>query len=269
MERAGEKLKRVRERLKLTFRDVERASQRIAGQRDSDEFSIALSRLADIENKGTVPSLYRLYSLCAIYRLEFAEALRWYGIPLEHLVSDGLQVEFEATHEVRFAGAGSQTAAAQPPEAAVDWERTTFLGQLARRFGKIPLTFLHGLNASEFRYGLIGRTDWSMYPVLHPGSLVAIDEKRHKISNGGWSSELDRPIYFFELRDGYRCGYCTLQQNRLIVQPHPASEQPAEVFEFPREIEVIGQVVGVAMLLEAQKHRPARTATARAASPDR
>ena len=55
MERAGEKLKRIRERLKLTYRDVEKASQQIAEHRGSDEFAIALSRLADIENKGTVP----------------------------------------------------------------------------------------------------------------------------------------------------------------------------------------------------------------------
>jgi transcriptional regulator with XRE-family HTH domain len=32
MERAGEKLKRVRERLKLTYREVEEASQGIAAQ---------------------------------------------------------------------------------------------------------------------------------------------------------------------------------------------------------------------------------------------
>ncbi len=79
MERPGEKLKRVRERLKLTYRDVEKASQQIAARRESDEFVIALSRLADIENKGTVPTMYRLYSLCAIYRLDRAggDALVW------------------------------------------------------------------------------------------------------------------------------------------------------------------------------------------------
>ena len=69
MERPGEKLKHVRERLKLTYRDVEKASQQLAQRRASDEFAIALSRLADIENKGTVPTIFRLYSLCAIYRL--------------------------------------------------------------------------------------------------------------------------------------------------------------------------------------------------------
>ena len=42
-----------RERLNLRYRDVEEASHRIADRHKNDEFSIALSRLADIENKGT------------------------------------------------------------------------------------------------------------------------------------------------------------------------------------------------------------------------
>jgi transcriptional regulator with XRE-family HTH domain len=268
MERAGEKLKRVRERLDLTFRDVERASQRIAAQRGSEEFAIALSRLADIENKGTVPSLYRLYSLCAIYRLEFQTVLGWYGVPVEHLAADGLRLGLDATHEVQFSP-GPQVTVPLPLTAEVDWEKTTFLSEFVRRFGKMPLSFLQGLNVGEFRYGLIGRADWSMHPILHPGSLVAIDEKRRRIASGGWTNELDRPIYFLELRSGYRCGYCTLQKDRLIVQPHPSSERPAEVFEFPREIEVIGQVVGVAMLLESRKARHARAAAVPATSPDR
>ncbi len=64
MEDAGRKLKQARERLNLRYRDVEQASLRIAERHKNDEFAVALSRLADIENKGTPPSLYRLYSLC-------------------------------------------------------------------------------------------------------------------------------------------------------------------------------------------------------------
>jgi transcriptional regulator with XRE-family HTH domain len=267
MERAGEKLKRVRERLSLTFRDVERASQRIASERGSEEFSIALSRLADIENKGTVPSLYRLYSLCAIYRMDYEEVLRWYGVPTEQLAADGLRLTHAATHEVRFQPA-SQVTVPLPTDAQVSWEKTTFLSELVRRFGKMPLTFLQGLNVSEYRWGLIGSDDWSMHPVLHPGSLVAIDEKQRKVAHSGWTSALDRPIYFLELRDGYRCGYCTLHPGQLIVQPHPSSEQPAEVFAHPREVEVIGRVVGVAMLLESRSRRSARTAATPAAFPN-
>ena len=59
MEEAGQKLKRIRERLRLKYRDVEEASLRIAAAHQNDEFVVALSRLADIENKGTMPSMYR------------------------------------------------------------------------------------------------------------------------------------------------------------------------------------------------------------------
>src|ERR1051326_4514068 len=56
MERAGARLRRTRERLKLTYRDVEQASQVVAGRRGNEEYAIPISRLADIENKGTLPS---------------------------------------------------------------------------------------------------------------------------------------------------------------------------------------------------------------------
>src|SRR5277367_259190 len=88
MEEAGQKLKRIRERLRLKFRDVEEASARIAAANHNDEFTVALSRLADIENKGTMPSMYRLYSLCAIYRLDMSEVLGWYGVFLLTLSAD-------------------------------------------------------------------------------------------------------------------------------------------------------------------------------------
>ena len=56
-EEAGLRLKSVRERLNLRFRDVEDASDRIAAFHKNDEFCIAISRLADMENKGVVPTL--------------------------------------------------------------------------------------------------------------------------------------------------------------------------------------------------------------------
>lgn len=65
MEEAGQRLKRRREELDLRFRDVEEASQAIAEKRKNDEYIIGLSRLSEIENKGTIPSIFRLYSpLC-------------------------------------------------------------------------------------------------------------------------------------------------------------------------------------------------------------
>src|ERR1700733_8230473 len=109
MERPGEKLRQVGERLRLTYRDVVEASQKIAQRRNSEEFAVALSRLADIENKGTLPTVYRIYTLCAIYRLDWKEVLRWYGVPLDLLASDALQIPLDETHELQFQRESSAT----------------------------------------------------------------------------------------------------------------------------------------------------------------
>ena len=71
MEEPGQRLHlRARERLNLKFRDVEQASHLIAERRGNPSSKVLIDRLSDIENQGTLPSLYRLYSLCCIYRLD-------------------------------------------------------------------------------------------------------------------------------------------------------------------------------------------------------
>jgi hypothetical protein len=72
---AGLNLRASRERLGLTMREVESASVRIAEKHGNDEFAISPSRLSDIETKGLVPSIYRLYSLAVIYRHDLREIL--------------------------------------------------------------------------------------------------------------------------------------------------------------------------------------------------
>jgi len=244
---------------------VEQASQEIAARRGSDEFSIALSRLADIENKGTLPGIFRLYTLCAIYRLDFAEVMRWYGVNLDNLPSEVVQIQLNETHVVEF-GAGRGIPCPAPPDVEIDLTRTSFLSHILRRWGKTPLTFLHGVDLNKHRYGFIGLEDWSMYPLLYPGALVVIDESRRKIAQSGWTNEFDRPIYFLEHRDGYMCGWCSLHEGTLLVQPHPASQQRPTAFAFQTEIDVLGQVTGVAMRLDPKRRRHSRAAAAPEAS---
>jgi transcriptional regulator with XRE-family HTH domain len=266
MERPGEKLKRVRERLKLTYRDVEKASQQIAARRGSDDFVIALSRLADIENKGTVPTMYRLYSLCAIYRLDAHEVLHWYGVSLELLASESLHISLDETHVAHFSGDGPVTLP-YPPDCVIDLNSTTFLSHVIRRWGKVGLSILNGLDLRQHRYGFIGLEDWSMHPMLHPGSLVLIDEGKRRIAATGWTTEWERPIYFLEHRTRYLCGWCSQSGEQLLVQPHPSSLQRPVVFA-AGEVDVIGQVTGVAMLLESKKRRHARNAEVPEESPN-
>ena len=254
MEPPGEKLKKVRQKLKLTYRDVEQASLKIARRRENDEFGIALSRLADIENKGTIPTIYRLYALCAIYRLDFDQVLGWYGVPRQELASEALQVGLDSTHPVQLA---PDPAISVPLglDTEIDMERTTLLSHLIRRWGILPFNIWQKSDLKRHRYGWIGLQDWSMYPILTPGSLVVVDESLRKIATGGWVNEFDRPIYFLEHREGYICGWCMLHDGQLVIQHHPASHQKPVSFAFPGGIDVIGQVTGVALRLDNRLKR--------------
>ncbi|MBM3811263.1 MAG: hypothetical protein FJW20_06455 [Acidimicrobiia bacterium] len=260
MEDGGQKLKRVRDRLGLRYRDVEQASLIIAERQQSDEFVIALSRLADIENKGTVPTVYRLYSLCVIYRLDMAEVLQWYGVHIQQMAADAAAIPIERTHLIGLTT--PDHGSLQVPlslDPGLNLTKTTFLSRWIQKWGSLPLMLLNGLDLKNHRYAFIGLDDWWMYPIMHPGSLILIDESKRKIASGGWTTEFDRPIFFLEHRDGYACSWCNLQDGNLILQPHPSAQEAPMVFDYPNEIDVIGQVTGVAMILGPARQRGTRS----------
>jgi len=264
---AGQRLKRVRERLNLRYRDVSEASSRIAERRQNDEFAIALSRLSDIENKGTVPTIYRLYSLCAIYRLDLWEVLEWYRVDMASLPADAAAIQLETTHLLGF-GPGTHGEIQVPLvlDQGVDLRKTTYLSRVIHRWGKLPLSLLNALDLKHHRYAFIGSEDWFMYPLVQPGALVLIDESRRKIVNAE-GNEFERPVYFLEHRAGYVFGWCALKDSQLILLPHPASGCQPVVYLYPSEIDVIGQITGVAMILNQGKRRRSRAAGESPASP--
>lgn len=260
MEDAGQKLRRARERLGLRVRDVEQASLKIAEKYGNDEFAVLINRISEIENRALVPTLFKLYSLTAIYRLDFQEVLEWYGIHLAALAADAGFAEVARTHLVGFeSGTAGDVLLPISLDPGLDLRRTSYLSRMIQRWGRLPLMFLEGLDPKNNRYALIGTDDWFMYPLIQPGSFVVVDETRRKIVNSGWTSEFDRPIYFFEHRRGWACGWCTLAGNRLILQPHPASGCEPEIHSYPDEMDLVGQVTGVAMRLDQGRRRRTRS----------
>ncbi len=256
MEDAGQRLRRIRDGLNLRVRDVEVASQKIADRHRNDEFAILINRLSEIENRGLVPNIYKLYSLCAIYRLDFQEVVEWYGISLAELPADAATIEVPSTHLVHFKGnAHGEALLPLALDPGLDMRRTTYLSRMIQRWGKIPLLLLDQLELKDRRYAFLGTEDWFMFPLLQPGSLLMIDDTQRKLANSGWDNEFDRPIYFLEHRNGYACGWCNVQGGRLVLMPHPASRSDPEFYDYPNGIDIIGRVIGVAMTLDQGRRR--------------
>jgi len=237
-------MRQTRERLGLTYRDVESASFQIAAKRGRPDFILHISRLADIENRNVVPSLHKLYSLAVIYHLDPLEITCWYDAPLEQTFHDGAAFPAPRTH--------LSNSLPPPPTTTIGDDNlntlaTGLLNRLPTAVG--PFARLEPYAEGPYRYGYIGLSDRRMAPILRPGSLVLVDTSVRKIEVNDWSSEYDRPLYFVELREGYRCGWFNKEKARLIMQPHALSRCMPESWRTPEEAEVVGQVVGLVTYL--------------------
>ena len=245
----GQNLRVTREQLGLTMRDVETASARIAQKHSNDEFSIPPSRLSDFETKGVVPSIFRLYSLAVIYRRDIRELFSWFGVDLNIAAGD---LEVSVPRKSHFTDVLATLSTIEMPlriDPGFDLRRTSNFGRMIEQWGAVPLAYLEQFASFQFTYGYIGSEDLTMYPILPPGSFVQVDEAKNRVSEGGWRSEYERPIYFVETRDGHTCCWCSLTKEELILQPHPLSPVAARSLKYPQQAEVIGQVVGAAMRL--------------------
>jgi len=246
---AGLNLRGLRERLGLTMREVESASARIAERHGNEEFGVSPSRLSDIETKGLVPSIFRLYSLAIVYRSDLREILAWYGIDLSLSAAD-LQLNLPPkSHFEETLQGTAKVAIPTRLDPSFDPRRSANLSRMVEQWGSVPLGYLANLSQDKYMYGYVGSEDFTMYPLLPPGTFLQVDEARTKIEQALWRSELERPIYFVETRDGYTCCWCSLKGDDIVLHSHPLSPVPVRVLRHPREAEVIGQVVGIALKL--------------------
>jgi transcriptional regulator with XRE-family HTH domain len=245
----GQRLRALREEFGLTIRDVETASIRIAAKHQNDDFIIPLSRLSDIETKGIVPSIFRLYSLAVVYRRDVRDFLAWYGVDLNGIGADLNLAEPPRSHRTEALEAATMIRMPMKLDPGFETRRTSNLGRVIEQWGTVPLSYLAEFAKTDYTYGYVGTEDFTMYPILLPGSFLQVDEKKNEVINGVWRSEYERPIYFVETREGYTCSWCAVKNDYLILQPHPLSPAPVRILQHPREAEVVGQVVGMAMKL--------------------
>jgi hypothetical protein len=61
------------------------------------------------------------------------------------------------------------------------------------------------------------------------------------------------PVRISELRNGYACSWCEVDEGQLIVIPHPHFRQDVRRFDYPAQAEIVGRVTGVAMRIAAER----------------
>jgi transcriptional regulator with XRE-family HTH domain len=240
----GLRLRKIREAQGLTYREVEKASYEIAVRRGRPDFILHISRLADIENRNVIPTLHKLYSLAAILHLNPLEISDWYEAPFDQAPSDGVSFPPPRTH----LGEPLSTSVALGSFNRHPELQTTEILK-GPPSSAVALPCVQDSAAGRFKYGYVGLSDRRMMPLLRPGSTVLIDTSLRRIEDADWSNEYDRPLYFVEIRDGYRCGWFQKDKSRLIMQPHTLSRCTPEAWRTPEEAEIVGQVVGVTSYL--------------------
>jgi transcriptional regulator with XRE-family HTH domain len=249
--RAGDQLRELRNRLGVTTREVEEFSRTIAEDQQNEEFYISNAWLTQLENKSSIPSIYKLYSLSVIYRTKFNDLLMVFGIDLNSSARYQLALPLQNTHLTSLEAPDPEKAITFPVrfDKSFSLEKTSLISRMVEVWGEVPIALIQKLDVRHCQYGYVGIQDFTMYPLLRPGSFVQIETRATRSDASDWRSEFDRPIYFVELRDGYACSWCEVRGAEITLVPHPLSGAPIRQFAYPAEAEIIGQVTGVAMRL--------------------
>jgi len=258
----GTRLKEVRGRLGISTREVALFSKTIAEAEGNDEFLISGPWLTQIENEETaLPSIYKLFTLAGIYGLSYPEVLALYGVDANKLKKYHSELPIAKTHITGYGSGEERPAAFEIPirfDAGMNLGKTNWLPRMIESWGTVPLDFIQHLDSRHRSYGFVGMKDYTLYPLIRPGSFVEIDPEVKNPRHGIARSEFDRPIYFVDLRNEYACAWCELVEDKLLLLAHPLSPVKTRMFVCPREAEIIGQVTGVAMRLVVSlpKSRP-------------
>ena len=175
-------MRRLRVRLGITTRDIESLSRKIANEENDDEYVVSHARLTQIENGDSPPSLYKLFSLSAIYGIAISELMSYYVDPAACL-RHHLALNLANTHLTTFDLADPLSKMEFPVrfDPGFSAEKTNLVSRMVEVWGEVPVGLLQQLKLRKSRYGFIGLADNTMYPLLRPGSFVQIDERQRAL----------------------------------------------------------------------------------------
>lgn len=252
---AGKWLKSVRERLGLSTRAVQEISHRMAALKQNHEFFLSHNWITDIEADKFIPGMFKLYSVSVIYQRRFSEVASKFGLQIGDFSRDSASIGLPKTRLLGTAEDTDTENVSVPVEfkPGFRFEKTNLLARVIEKWDEVPVGLLQHLDLRKSMYGYVGLEDFTLFPIIRPGSLVQIDASQRKISTVKWKNEYERPIYFTELRDGYVCSWCEVDRGQLLVLPHPHARLQVRRFDYPSQAEIVGRVTGVTMRIVGER----------------
>jgi len=246
----GKRLRAERERLRLSTRAVERISQRIAQEKKNQALYVSHNWVTDVENGKFTPTFPKLYSLSLIYECDLDDLFALFGLNVRDIGKERGLIALPYTHLVRPSLGRAESTTVTPLDLPREpsLQRTDLVHKMPETWGEIPLFLLQQCDPRHSLYGYIGTEDYTLDPLIRPGSFVQIDSRQNKIAKGVWLNEHDRPVYFTQLRDNcYACSWCELDGNQLLLIPSPQSQMQVRNVRHPQDAQIIGRVTVVTM----------------------
>jgi hypothetical protein len=230
--------------LRLSYKDVVSASERLATVHNNPDMRVGKSTLGNIIS-GSIrqPGTAKLDSLRVILNLSRAEMDAVIGLRPERRFNEQLGMTRARTHEVPIDAVTRQRRVKLPILSDdADLEATRFLSS---RWADVDVEYLGSFYPPHLIYVVVGEEDTNATPIAPPGSRLLVNKLLNEVHPAENVSFDQRELFYVLTPRGFTCMYAeTAPGERIVLIPHPASGNVRE--EFRRdEVEIIGQVVGV------------------------
>ena len=238
---AGAYARAMRERIRVSFREAQAITRRVAAHFEDDRYEIALGSLSDAETYDGLPrNISRIFSLCIAYCMDLWEYLRAGGVAVDELTARRfLDSSFAMRTGTQTAPRRSRSprhqARTRRPRPRRTPGRSAFLPAAINRIDNQPGTPL----ARDMYIWSNGEPVF--HPVLDRAMLLFVNRRQHRVPDLRSRPAPGRAAAFPHPRARQALSGRDLRprRRRLLVCPHSTSRMP--VLAYPaRDVVVIG-----------------------------
>ena len=123
-------------------------------------------------------------------------------------------------------------------------DSTSATHQLLSAWSNVPLLLMQDIDWDRGPLVLIGFDDLMMWPLLPPGTLLQLDQKRRTVMDGSWS-EFERPVYLIEYAGKFQCCHAQRRGETLLLISHADSPRQAITAVPFKKARVRGQLTAI------------------------